>query len=237
MKYLDLSFDDPARNLACDEALLLRCEAGGPEVLRFWEAREYFAVLGYAGKAAAEIFHRACGGARIAVLRRLSGGGTAVQGPGCLSYAVVLEIEKRGLHDVRAANAFVMGRMKRALEPLVGATIAIEGFTDLAIGGRKFSGNAQYRKRRALLFHGTILLEFDIALIEKLLPPPARQPAYRRNRSHAEFLTNVDLSRAAVKKALRQAWRARARFAENLFGEIEALARERYACHEWNLRF
>jgi lipoate---protein ligase len=35
--------------------------------------------------------------------------------------------------------------------------VAVLGHTDLALGGRKFSGNAQRRKRWSLLFHGTFL--------------------------------------------------------------------------------
>ena len=48
MKYLDLTFADPAHNLACDEALIDFCEAnpGGEEVLRVWEPTNYFVVLG-----------------------------------------------------------------------------------------------------------------------------------------------------------------------------------------------
>src|SRR5713226_6021948 len=74
---------------------------------------------------------------------------------------------------------------------LPGDPVTVEGFTDLAVNGLKFSGNAQRRKRRCLLFHGTFLLDLDLALVEKLLRPPSRQPAYRENRSRAEFLTVV----------------------------------------------
>ena len=35
MKWFDLTFDTPAENLACDEALLDLCEGDGVEMLRF----------------------------------------------------------------------------------------------------------------------------------------------------------------------------------------------------------
>ena len=45
----DLTLPTPEENLACDEALLDLCEAGGAgELLRFWEPPSYFVVLGYA---------------------------------------------------------------------------------------------------------------------------------------------------------------------------------------------
>ena len=49
-----------------------------------------------------------------------------------------------------------------ALGQALGQAVEIEGHTDLAIDGVKFSGNAQRRRRDALLFHGTILLGFDL---------------------------------------------------------------------------
>src|SRR2546422_3154717 len=63
MHLLDLTFPTPAENLACDEALLDLCEQGGAgEVLRFWEPREYFVVVGYANKVASEVNLAACRG-------------------------------------------------------------------------------------------------------------------------------------------------------------------------------
>ncbi|MGH7767085.1 MAG: lipoate--protein ligase family protein [Candidatus Binatia bacterium] len=239
MKYLERTWPTPAENLACDEALLLACEENGEdEVVRFWEPREHFAVLGYSGRTNAEVFLPRCRERRVPVLRRLSGGGAVLQGPGCLNYALVLKTTERpNLHDVAATNAFVMERLKRALTPVVESPIAVHGFTDLTVGARKISGNAQYRKRRALLFHGTFLLNFDISFIEKLLPVPAKQPAYRRNRAHDSFLANLNLSPASVKEALKQAWSAGEEFKNIPFESIERLARERYSRDEWNLRF
>ena len=61
MKLLDLTLPSPAENLACDEALLDACEeSGGDEILRFWEARETFVVVGYANKVATEVNLDAC---------------------------------------------------------------------------------------------------------------------------------------------------------------------------------
>ena len=72
--------------------------------------------------------------------------------------------------------------------------IAIRGHTDLAIGGRKFSGNSQRRRKHFLLFHGTFLLNFDLALIGELLRMPSKEPDYRESRKHADFLTNINVS-------------------------------------------
>lgn len=239
MKYLELTLPGAEQNLALDEALLLAAEErGAGEVLRLWEPRRYFAVLGHASRSGAEVSLAACRERRVPVLRRLSGGATVLQGPGCLDYALVLKPARRpALRDAAATNAYVMERLRRALAPLVKSAITIEGFTDLALGARKFSGNAQYRKRRALLFHGSILLDFDLPLIERLLGPPSRQPAYRQNRPHGEFLTNLDVPAAAVKAALKKAWRADGELNDLPIDRIETLVRDRYSRDEWNFRF
>ncbi len=129
-----------------------------------------------------------------------------------------------------------MGRLKQALEPLLDSEVAIQGVSDLARGAQKFSGNAQYRKRRALLFHGTFLLKFDIPLIDKLIPPPPKQPLYRQNRPHGEFLINLNLPATTIKSALKQSWGAGEELKDVSFDTIETLVRKRYSKDEWNLR-
>src|SRR3984957_2817791 len=172
MKYVDATLTRPAENLACDEALLDLCEVGeGAEILRFWEPRETFVVLGYANQAAREVNLPACKAAEIPIFRRCSGGGTVLQGPGCLNYSLILRITENGpLAGIAAANDFIMRRNLAALAPLVKGDLAIRGHTDLTVGDLKFSGNAQRRRRKFLIFHGTFLLQFDLSLVEQLLP-------------------------------------------------------------------
>jgi lipoate-protein ligase A len=236
VKYLDRTWADPALNLACDEALLLEAEAGGEEVLRCWEPRSPFVVLGHASRVADEISLAACRAAGVPVLRRPSGGAAVLQAPGCLNYTVILDVAARGLGEVAAANAYVMDRSRRALAPLVGAPVSIAGFTDLTLDGRKFSGNSQYRKKRALLFHGSFLLDCDIALIEKLLLAPPRQPDYRRQRPHRDFLTNIHIPAESVKAALREAWNAVEERSAAPLEKIEVLVQKRYSLDEWNFQ-
>lgn len=161
-----------------------------------------------------------------------------MQGPGCLNYALVLRTDgDSSLLHVPETNRFVLWRLKQALEPIVGRGIEIQGTSDLALRNKKFSGNAQYRKRHYLLFHGTFLLHFDTSLIQKLLPVPVKQPAYRQHRPHDDFLTNLNLPPERVKEALRRSWGAGEEFEGIPFEAIERLARERYSRDEWNLKF
>jgi lipoate---protein ligase len=242
MKILDLTLPSPAENLACDEALLDAAESGTlGQSLRFWESPEYFVVVGYANKVATEVNLPACEAARIPVLRRCSGGGTVLQGPGCLNYNLVLKIANDSpLSTITGANRFIMERNRAALRPEIRnlkSEIRIAGHTDLALGDRKFSGNAQRRRRNFLLFHGTLLLDFDLARISQILRMPTLQPDYRNARSHGEFITNLGIESGTVKTALADAWSATSPGTMPSAADISRLVNERYARDEWNYKF
>jgi lipoate-protein ligase A len=239
MKLLDLTFPSPAENLACDEVLLDAAEAGdGGEILRFWEPRGPFVVVGYANRVATEVNVAACETRGIPVLRRCSGGGTVLQGSGCLNYTLILRIIADGpLHNIGIANQFIMRQNRAALESVVSRPVAIRGHTDLAIGDRKFSGNSQRRRKHFLLFHGTFLLNFDLAFVSELLPMPSKQPDYREHRAHSEFLINLNVPANKVKAELQQAWKAEEPLKGFSTEKISALARDKYATREWNFKF
>lgn len=232
---LDCTLPTPEENLAGDEALLNACEAQGGAVLRFWESPVPFVVVGYGNEVAREANLAACATDSVPVLRRCSGGGTVLQGPGCLNYAVVLAIASDPvLATVSGTNRFILGRTAGALAGLLGEPVAQCGDTDLVWRGLKFSGNAQRRRRTHLLFHGTILLGADLSLVEKYLPQPSRQPEYRGGRPHRDFITNLPLTADAVKRALAGVWKATPGSLMWPQEETERLVRERYVLAAWN---
>ena len=239
MKYLDLTFGDPASNLACDEALLDICESNDETgVLRIWEPENYFVVMGYSNKVASEININACEAKGVPMFRRFSGGGTVLQGPGCLNYSLAIKHEPLGIPaGLTDSYRFVLERHVKFCTNQVSGSVQIQGISDLAVGGRKFSGNAQHRKRLCSLFHGTFLLGFDLGLIETYLPMPSKQPAYRGGRSHGDFLCNLSMTPRDVRRALKQVWEADEELQEIPLERIEALKRERYSRDEWNFKY
>jgi lipoate-protein ligase A len=130
-----------------------------------------------------------------------------------------------------------MKRHKEALEPIIGAEIEIQGSSDLTIERHKFSGNAQHRKRRFLLFHGTFLLHFDIELVESLLPLPSRCPAYRQNRPHKDFLRNLNIAPHIIKETLQKSWSATEPLENIPFERIDSLVTNKYSTGKWNFKF
>jgi lipoate---protein ligase len=160
-----------------------------------------------------------------------------LQATGCLNYALILRITEDGpCRTITSANQFIMERNRATVETLFKSDISVSGHTDLALGGLKFSGNSQRRKKNFLLFHGTFLLNFDLALVGEFLRMPSLQPDYRASRSHDDFLVNLNLPAGKVKAALQKAWDATEELKVVPQPEIQKLAAQKYSTDAWNLK-
>jgi lipoate-protein ligase A len=235
MRFVDITLSSLAENLALDEALLLAAEKDGAEVLRLWEWPAPAVVLGAACKLAEDVDEDACGRHVIPILRRSSGGGTVLLGAGCLLYTLVLGYDRAAeLTDVRASYRYILGRVRAALLPVVPA-LELAGISDLAVAGRKVSGNAQQRKRHCLLHHGTLLYGADVAAMGRYLLQPSRQPAYRAGRDHRDFVANIDVPAETIKKMLQQGWQAEGT-RELPLDAVRHLVDDKYSRNTWTRR-
>lgn len=202
------SFDvDVAVNLAADEYLLGQVDRGErPGFVRCWEPTSYAVILGRSNDPTREVDVAACRAAGIPVYRRCSGGGTVVIGPGCLCWAIArrfsLSEQQRG---IQAMTASILTPLAEQLGRLA-TDSCLQGISDLAVGPTKVGGNAQRWLRQALLHHGTLLYDFDLPLIGRYLQLPSRQPEYRQQRSHREFVRNFPASSAELSAVFREAW-------------------------------
>ncbi len=233
MRFLDLTLPTLEENLALDEALLLAAGAGGPEVLRVWEWPRAAVVLGAGGRLADDVDEARCAADGVPLARRSSGGGTVLLGPGCLLYSVVLAYARDpSLAEVRTSYHYILRHVTAGLRGF-GPDLDVQGASDLTVHDRKVSGNAQQRKRDHLLHHGTLLYAFDFAPVPRYLKHPPRQPDYRRQRGHGDFLTNLAADAAALKHGLRQAWGARDELSPWPADAVRHLVEEKYSRAEW----
>lgn len=235
MLLLDLSLVEPAENLALDEALLECAEQGqSGEVLRWWESPVYFVVLGAGGSATQEVRTQACEELGIPVLRRCSGGGTVVQGPGCMNYTLILDRARRPqLSTIDQTNDWVLGELKASLNS--GAVDCTrEGTSDLTCDGFKFSGNAQRRRKRWILFHGTLLYNFELGIITDCLTEPAKQPDYRNQREHSKFVRNLPVDIEQLKSSVAEQMQASRPMLEWPGPRMRELVVEKYGRPDWN---
>lgn len=246
MKTLIKTYPTPQENLACEEAILLDLEADGEdEVLRIWEPlpdtnnNPYFVVLGHANRYQDEVNLDTCNQNGIGIFRRCSGGGTVLNGPGCMSYCLYLRTELHPeLASIQSTNRFVLNKMKQAIDPfLQDSQVEIKGTSDMTIGNKKFSGNAQSRKQRYILFHGTIMYDFDYEMLDELLKPPPKQPDYRENRQHSDFVMNLHIDPSDLINSIRTIWNVDAGYEDVPEERIKVLAETKYSSGDWNFKF
>ncbi len=216
MRQLPLTLDTPAENLALDEALLEAAETGEitAPLLRLWESPTHCVVLGRSSDAQIEVHLDACQQAHIPILRRSSGGGTILAGPGCLMYSLLLDFFTHPqLRAIDLAHQFVLGQLAQMLSS-DNTPVSMAGISDLVIASdstapqKKFSGNALRLKKNHLLYHGTLLYDFDLDRIDRFLATPTRTPAYRDKRQHTQFVTNLNSTRKKLTQTLLEGWQA-----------------------------
>lgn len=239
MILFDWTHPDPWANIAMDEAVLETAESASlaghphPSILRFWEPDQLMVVLGRSSPFSTEVNHDFCETHGIPVIRRCSGGQSIVTGPGCLMYAVLLDYQSYPeLRSLDLAHEFVMQKMLAALR-LADVNAQMQGTCDLTLGGKKFSGNSLRCKRSWFIYHGTMICDLDVAAIANCLGTPVRQPGYRADRSHSDFLTQLPISTAHLKQSITQVWNAQRdhyRYPDLLTSELVA---KKYRTKKW----
>lgn len=211
LRWLTPNFATVERALATEEAVLAALDAvESPATLLLWEWPSPAVIVGRSNLIAREVNTEACERDGVPIFRRCSGGGTVVLGRGCLCYALILPVEPQ--HRALGISAVTRAIMQQTANGFVAAgfDVHVDGISDLVIGNRKFSGNSQRWQKHALLHHGTILYDFDLAQIARYLLFPSRQPDYRADRGHTDFVTNLPVTKTNVMNILTTAWQANA---------------------------
>ncbi len=193
---------DAVRGIEADFALLEAARTSS----RVWTCGAPAVVLGISRDAAVEVDADECVRRGVALVRRASGGGTVAIGAGTVQYAIVFAHaadEPPSITDAKSrSNDIVRAALSHAG---VGAALDADPSGDLLLGDRKAGGLALRRHRSATLVHGTLLASADLGLIAAVLRHPASEPAWRRGRSHRDFLANLgEIDVDAFARALRQ---------------------------------
>lgn len=138
------------------------------------------------------------------IARRLSGGGAVYHDLGNLNFTFLAQIPD---YDVDRQLDVIL----RALLKL-GITARKTGRNDLAIDGRKFSGNAFYKSGNRCFHHGTIMLDVDTAVLTKYLSASSGKLASRGVESVKSRIINISeaygstVSTDMMKKCLKEAF-------------------------------
>lgn len=153
MKYIINENNNPRYNLALEEYVLKNLDG---EYFFLWQ-NEPTIVIGKHQNTISEINLDYVEKKGIHVVRRMSGGGAVYHDLGNINFSFIQE--KKDLAD------FDFSFFTRPIVDLLGELGIKAEFNsrnDLAIDGKKFSGNAQYIFKKKILHHGTLLFNSEM---------------------------------------------------------------------------
>jgi lipoate-protein ligase A len=171
-RWIDTGLRRPAENLALNRALLeARRAREVPSTLRFLRFTPA-ALVGHHQDPAKELDLAYCAGRGIAVQRRLTGGGAIYMDENVLGWELYLETRELGTAEMAAISRRVCTAAAEAIRAL-GAAAEYRAPTDIVVDGRKISGTGGALDGDALLYQGTLLLDFDVELMLRTLAATA----------------------------------------------------------------
>lgn len=165
LKALCLDTTDPAYNLALEEALFKNLPAGHPGWFLLWQ-NSPSVIVGRHQSTSLEVNLAGAKNLNIPIYRRITGGGTVYHDPGNLNFSFIINSP----HNIKPDFQIFLMPICRALNQ-IGVRAKISGRNDLAVDGKKISGNSQIRSGNKILHHGTLLINTDFHTMLSLLTP------------------------------------------------------------------
>ena len=187
----DLAGRPPWWQMAIDEAVLEHVSKGhSPPTLRFYIFSPSSVTIGLFQAVRHTVRIEEAKKRGVPVIRKFTGGGAVYHDEyGELTYSITLPVSGV-FRDVEKSYEILCGAIVRGLRRL-GVSAEYKRPNDIVIGERKVSGNAQARRGKALLQHGTILYDSDLDVMEALLLVPRSKLEHHGARSIRDRVVNL----------------------------------------------
>ena len=240
MKYIINENNNPRYNLALEEYVLKNLDG---EYFFLWQ-NEPTIVIGKHQNTISEINLDYVEKKGIHVVRRMSGGGAVYHDLGNINFSFIQE--KKDLADFDFS--FFTRPIVDLLDEL-GIKAEFNSRNDLAIDGKKFSGNAQYIFKKKILHHGTLLFNSEMEELVnslKVSKDKIESKGLKSIKSRVANIKNYIGEDSKIKEvsdfknALFEHMKNRMEefeehvLTENDKKEIEKLKKEKYDKWEWN---
>ena len=162
---------------------------GTGDSMLVWQPAETIIVLGQSNTPEKSLIVENVLSDGIPVTKRPTGGEAVILTPQMAVITVAREFP--GL--VRSRDFFIeVNRMILDMLSDFGVkNYGTRGISDITIGHRKILGSSMHRRESRLVYHAVLNIAGDPSLFEKYLRHPYREPDYRHNRPHGEFVTSL----------------------------------------------
>lgn len=238
MKYIDWKETDPQLNLAFEEFVFNEMDKDESYFL-LWQ-NDNAVIVGKHQNTIEEINQEYVKENNIKVVRRLSGGGAVYHDLGNLNFTFIVSEEGQDHFDFQTFTRPLVDALQS-----MGVNAEFNSRNDLAIDGKKFSGNSQYARRGRILHHGTILFDSKLTTIQSALNVKKDKIESKGVKSVKSRVTNIadylngEYTLADFKKALVAAMFKDESLVEISLSDeerqaVEKLKDEKYATWEWN---
>ena len=167
-RLLNLDVNDAFTNMAIDEAITAAIvDDAAPNTLRLYRWYPSAVSIGRFQNVLNEINAEKCRENGVDIVRRITGGGTVYHdSQDEITYSVIAKEKDLGTQDVvYAYNKICNGLIQAAKMLDIRASFSPgdqRNCPNIAVGGKKISGSAQYHKSGVLLQHGTFLLDANL---------------------------------------------------------------------------
>jgi len=236
IRVLETGHNAGAWNMALDEVLLQNLN--DIPILRLYGWNPPTVSVGYFQKMEDEVDVELCKHLGIDLVRRPTGGGSVLHDSE-LTYSF---LTKRYPQSIIESYKMICDAVIIALTKL-GFNAKFSPLNDIAIDGKKISGNAQTRKNGNLLQHGTILLDVDFEKMFSVLKVPKEKIKDKMISDSKDRVVGLNKTYAETSLALKNGFSEKftATLIEDTLTEDEKirtakLIKEKYATARWNLR-
>lgn len=189
-RLLDTGIRRAAENIAMNRALLeARQQEIGPNTLRFL-GFEPCALLGFHQSATQELNLDYCQTNDVVIQRRITGGGAIYFDTTQLGWELYLHKRDLGTADMTAISRRICEAVARGISSL-GIIATFRPRNDIEVDGRKISGTGGAFDGDALMYQGTLLVEFDVEKMLRVLNIPAEKLSDKAIASARDRVTNL----------------------------------------------
>jgi lipoate-protein ligase A len=154
-----------------------------------WQPAKLVVVLGASNKMESSVVIEHAEADGVDVMKRPSGGESVVLSPRMLAVSVAFETTE--LKDPHQYFAKINAAIIKSLEACGVQNLLAKGISDIAMGEKKILGSSIYRASGRLLYHAVLNVSEDVSVFGRYLKHPAKEPDYRKNRRHDEFVTSL----------------------------------------------